>query len=499
MFQQNGMSKTAFQCVLVTLFAGMVACDGAAQFLPVTPGNPLHVNASPSTTPVPPTGRFVPGDPTATPLGNDITDPVFVQGVSAYQAKKYEEAIALMSRVIQANPRLAPPYRYRGMAYWYLKDCNSALDDFEEALSINPDYAAAWAGHGNSVSCLGDEAQAYADYRKALTIDPSLAFVHHNLGVEYFDQGEYEKALEEYTLTVAIDPTRSGAWSGKAEALGRLGRYPECIDNATTALEINPQEWLAYNDRALCESQAGDFSAAVKDYQTYLAHDASHAENWYNLGNAQSDAGLISDSIDSYSRALELNPSFPAAYINRGVGYVNLEEYDHALADFNQALTFGDIPLAYVGRGNVYYGLEKYDLALIEYNKAISLAPNLAVGYCGAALAYFEIGQYQDALEAADISTALDPARCGQQMAEVQARAYYQLGDNQKALLYINKALEMGEYSLGHYYRGLIYQAGGKHQEALDDYNFFLTTIQDIPEFENEISDARARTSELMP
>ena len=117
-----------------------------------------------------PTPSFKPGDPTATPLGSEITNPSYIEGLEAYKAASYSEVVTLMSAAIKADSNSAPPYRYRGIAYWYLDDCASGFADAEKALSINPDYAEAWAIHGLLNECLGNTSQSLQDYQKALSL-----------------------------------------------------------------------------------------------------------------------------------------------------------------------------------------------------------------------------------------------------------------------------------------------------------------------------------------
>jgi len=502
MFNPKGKTKSSGFLFIAVFLITALACNRTTQMIPA----PITSTSTPATTilntPSPAPRSFTPGVPTATPLGTDITDPNFIKGVSEYNAKNYEEVIILMSAVIQASPNLAPPYRYRGLSFWYLKDCKSALNDFEQALSINPEYAAAWGGRGISYSCLGNDAQAVDDFHKALALDPSLAFVHHNLGSYYYKLGDYERSLEEHSLSVAIDPNRSVTWTARSEALTKLGRYHECIDSATNAVEANPEEWPAYTSRAFCKAMLGDHIAAIDDYKVFLAHDATDAQTWYNLGYSQYHGGLIQESAISYSQTLELDPAYFQAYINRGLDYVMLERYDEALVDYNRALEFGDIPFAYSGRGDAYYGLKIYDLAIADYEKAISLmqgGPSSAHSYCMVALTYYEVGRYQDALDAATISYNLNPACGGQRLLEIQARSYYALGDYEQAILYMNKAFQMGEFVLGYYYRGIIYHDAGRYEEALSDLNFFIASVQDEITYTKEIADAKARLAELMP
>jgi len=457
--------------------------------------------ATPTITPSPQTytfGSFRSGDATATPLGSDITDPDFRAGVEAHTAKDYEQTVLLMSSAIESNPNLAPPYRYRGISYWYLGMCDEALADFNQALSINPEYAAAWAGRGLTNDCLGNEAQMLLDYQKALSIDPSLSFVHHNLGVHYHDSGNYEKSLEEYTISAAIDPHRAGAWSGKAQALFELRRYEECIVNASKAIEIDPKEWLAYSARAFCESFIGDHLAAVKDYETFTENHGANTDTWYNQGLSQYKTYNFKGAIISYTNALEFDPSYYQAYINRGNTYLALNEFNNALDDFNSALEFGDFLLAYHGRGLAHHGLKEYDKAVDDYEKVLKLAPLDTSIYCYISLAYLEDQKYQASIEAAQKSTQTDSGCNNKVLYEVQARSYYALQNYDQALLYINKALQFGDYVMGHYYRALIYQATGKNQEAIQDLESFLSwDDQRLDAYPDELADAKARLAQL--
>jgi tetratricopeptide (TPR) repeat protein len=456
--------------------------------------NPSTILFEPSpTVPV-----FKPGDPTATPQGTDITNPDFIQGVAAYNEKRFEDAIRFMSLVIEVEPKLAPPYRYRAMAYWYLGDCESGLPDLETALSIDPKYATAWADHGVVAGCLGDKDQELRDYEKAISLDPSLSKVHHNLGVYYYEMGDYERSLEEYSLSAAIDPTRASAWNGRSEALTKLERFFECIESANKALEVDQTLYSAFASRGYCQLQLGNNRGAMDDFNTYIAHDSSDSLAWANLAIAQHGAGYNLEAIYSNDQALKLDPDLYIALINRGNVYVDLGEYNKALDDFDAALKFGDIPAAYSGRGDAYYGLEEYEQAVADHEFVVSTYPS-AHAYCMLSLSYFELGRYEDSLQAAETSIEIDPNCGGEKLLEIQARSYHHLGQHEQALDYINRALDIRQYPMGSYYRGIIFQALGRNEEAIQDFERFLILTQPSEADKAEVIDAKTRLEQLKP
>jgi tetratricopeptide (TPR) repeat protein len=105
---QQPLQPAASVIATASLTPSSIPATATASSTPTASPNPTE-----TTTPKP---SFKPGDPTATPLGSDITNPDFVAGLKAYHANDYQEAIRRMDAAILANPYLAPAYHYRGKA-----------------------------------------------------------------------------------------------------------------------------------------------------------------------------------------------------------------------------------------------------------------------------------------------------------------------------------------------------------------------------------------------
>ena len=127
------------------------------------------------------------------------------------------------------------------------------------------------------------------------------------------------------------------------------------------------------------------------------------------------------------------------------------------------------------------------------------MMPNRPRSYCFLALTYFEIESYQDSLDAAAIVNQLEPECGGQRLLEYQARSYYALGDYEQAALYIDRAVSMGPYKMGMYYRAIIYDDAGKDELAIFFLEDFLGSLPDESVFATEIADAKARLAKLKP
>ncbi len=88
-----------------------------------------------------------------------------------------------------------------------------------------------------------------------------------------------------------------------------------------------------------------------------------------------------------------------ATYINRGILYVALEEYQSAIRDYATAKKlYPEFGAIYVNRGNLFFLGESYDSAISEYNKALGLGlKEDYVAHLNRGMAYEKLGRLYDA------------------------------------------------------------------------------------------------------
>jgi len=77
-----------------------------------------------------------------------------------------------------------------------------------------------------------------------------------------------------------------------------------------------------------------------------------------------------------------------------------LKDYDHAIADFNQALKLDPNHVqSYNNRGQIYFNKKDYDRAIADFNQAIKLDPNDTDTYYNRGLAYKNKGSLDLAVQ----------------------------------------------------------------------------------------------------
>jgi tetratricopeptide (TPR) repeat protein len=75
-------------------------------------------------------------------------------------------------------------------------------------------------------------------------------------------------------------------------------------------------------------------------------------------------------------------------YTNRGVEYERKQDYEHAIADYDQAIKVDPKnPLPFNNRGNAYSSMGDLDHAIADYDQAIKLNPKYAEAFFNRGLA----------------------------------------------------------------------------------------------------------------
>ena len=100
------------------------------------------------------------------------------------------------------------------------------------------------------------------------------------------------------------------------------------------------------------------------------------------------------------------------AYLKRGDRYSDIRDYDHAIADYNQATRLKpDYAEAYNNRGLAYSLSSKRQMAnaIADYSQAIQLRPDYAYAYNNRGVAYMASGHPDEALHDFDRALQLQP------------------------------------------------------------------------------------------
>jgi superkiller protein 3 len=174
-------------------------------------------------------------------------------------------------------------------------------------------------------------------------------------------------------------------------------------------------------------------SEAVEGDNGSTQAEVATAEEQFKLGNTLYETGRLDEAIVAYQKAIELDPTYQAAYANLGVAYYQQQQFDLAAAQYEKALELkpDDGEVTY-NLGVLYLqqalsegtGSSLLNKAITQLQQAKDMSPHLAEPHFSLGVAYMASGQNQEAIQA--FETYLSLASNQDARAKQEAEQYLQ-------------------------------------------------------------------------
>jgi Tfp pilus assembly protein PilF len=169
---------------------------------------------------------------------------------------------------------------------------------------------------------------------------------HLDNGIQFGNEGDFEKAIAEFKEVLKIDPINVHAYNNIGVAYFRIGKLDDAAAYYTKAIDLG-----------------------IADANMYFFRGQIYGKYKYE------DAKAIKD----YSKAIELQPKFSRAYLNRALAYSSLKEHDKAIADYNKMVEIrpADLKVVIDGRAEQYFEKGDYAKAWADVEEAKELGVNI--------------------------------------------------------------------------------------------------------------------------
>lgn len=360
-----------------------------------------------------------------------------------------DRAIALLEKVLSADPSSAVAYAHLSTAYVRKQQTNPdpqwiklARDSAQRAVTLNADLAAAHLASGFVHLQAGERPAAEAAFVKAAELDPVNAWPHIGLGMTY-------------------DADRRDR---EAEAAFRQG------------VALGPQEWRALGELAQFHFKRGHYADAAQYWERARGITPDNVLILRNLGAAYFLLDRPDEAASILQRALEVKPIAPI-YTNLGTIRFFQGRYLDAVAAFEKAVELGATNHLYWG--NLGDGLRwapgRRQDAPAAYRRAVELIseqiakrPDDADLLSRRAVYTVKLGDPAAATKDADAVTASP---------NLTAQMFYRLavtrelaGDRARALTALESALKAGfaMKDLGNEPELTAMRADARYQRLLD-------------------------------
>lgn len=169
----------------------------------------------------------------------------------------------------------------------------------------------------------GDEQDAYASFRNGLVKRRG---------------GDSEGALSAFERALALVPDFADAAMARAEMLDGLGRSDEAHADYERARRLWSELPPGAADRRYVFRRQGHFAFESESYDLVRTNVRSKILPQLAHGNARLAHGRAAEALDSYERALKVNPKLPEVLALKGEALSALGRYEEAIQIFDGVL-----------------------------------------------------------------------------------------------------------------------------------------------------------------
>ena len=412
-------------------------------------------------------------------------DQALQKGIEAHKAGQVQEADRYYTAILKTQPKHPDANHNMGVLAVGVGKVEEALPFFKTALETNSSIAQYWLSYINSLIKLDQMADAKAAFKEAKSngangdMFDKLELRLNEKNKVYLSDDTLTETLKKNqisTLNIAIQLRETGEFD---EAINLLeGEVNRSLEDANILAALSHCHLLAdqleeaklYLDKAkeiAPDNAAVGWNAArltLKEQKLLealnFARDTSQrfpddVEGMGVLGACLRANGEIVEGFNVLNRAIELNPEYAEALINRGLIRLTQGDKFGALCDFElahkikphikqiwdlviglkmEAQQYSDAIALLIKMIEItpedekrlvslaicYHHLKDFDLAIEAYNKALAIKPDHAEIYNNMGISLNEQGKLEDAIEAYNKAVSLKPD---------YAEPYYNMGN----------------------------------------------------------------------
>lgn len=207
-------------------------------------------------------------------------------------------------------------------------------------------------------------------------------------------------------------------------------KYSEAYELSSKSLNINPNNVNSYYVRALSAFYGfRNYELAIKDFDKFIQMTDNPFDAQYLRGNAHYYNEQYVDAIKDYSEFLKSNPENTDVMFSRALAKSELGDRYGAISDYEKIISL---------EGKVEPKI--YKMSTVYNNKA----------YC-----LVQLNKFKEALPFVDKALKLDKSEW--YIWDTRGEIYLNLGQLDKSISDLTKAIEIEEHDNSYYLRGLAY------------------------------------------
>ncbi len=251
--------------------------------------------------------------------------------------------------------------------------------------------------------------------------------------------------------------------------------YIDAVEVLEKAVELDVEniEYLTY--LGMAEIQTCKYDDAITTFQEIIDLDDTHVDAYRGIGIAYYEKGSYSKAIEQFQKIEDMSSEYDDIRLDAlkymGVAYYEMEDYEHAIECFTTVLdncSKQEKAEIYFLRGASYVELNEEDNAVMDYEASLKIDDSSYDMYCRMFTSLYDAGYIERGesylKRVVDLEDS-DDLTIG--------KTYYLLGNYEQATSYLKKAIQEG-LSEAAFYLAKTYENQGNYISAETVYKDYI-------------------------
>jgi tetratricopeptide (TPR) repeat protein len=295
--------------------------------------------------------------------------------IRSFENSNWTSMLGFIDQAVTAQPGEPDLYYYQGEAYRMLGNYQDAVIAYGLALKINPRFAPAYLGRALAYEKINPKADIEGELNYAIEYDPYLVDAYLTRARIRIIHNNPQGALDDLLIADALFPNHFMVFILRAQAYLELNDPLTAMQNAVIGFDLDKTSLPAYYTLALVYLANGDLTQALHYIDIYLVYIQDDAYGWSVKAQVEYQKGDLSKSLAACDQGITVDNEYAPLWYYRGLIHMDIEDYRTAVNDFVNAVTLNMLNFDYsAALGKALWADDRLTMSIRQYNSAETLA-----------------------------------------------------------------------------------------------------------------------------
>lgn len=243
----------------------------------------------------------------------------------------------------------------------------------------------------------------------------------------------------------------------------------ECLE------DLSRSDSKYFYNLGLIHSLRGNHRKALESYDKALEIQPNDIEALVNKGAACNENKNYDLALVTLREAIKIDPNIPEIWSNKGIALSNLGFYQEALKAYDVAAKLNPQYLeAFSNKGITLSKLKRFDEALELFDRALTLNADYIEAWVGKGLALHGLKRFDEALDSYDRALNLRPNY--QEVWNNKGTTLHLMQRSKEALICYEKAISLSpNYSEAYFNKGCTFNDLKQYEKAIASFDIALS------------------------